>query len=100
MKYLITLLAGALIVAALVTFGSGAQAVSRSGAYTLEWSAISGGGGIASGGSYTVLSTIGQAEAGRASGGGYSLVGAFAGGVDGPIPQAPKTPVYLPLVRR
>jgi hypothetical protein len=46
--------------------------------YSIDWSAIAGGGGTSTGGVYTISGTIGQPDAGAAmNGGNYSLTGGF-----------------------
>jgi len=46
--------------------------------YSMEWSAIGGGGATASGGQYSLASTIGQAAAGEpATGGPYEATAGF-----------------------
>ena len=46
--------------------------------YTVNWSAVAGGGGTSANGQYTVSGTIGQADAGGPMiGGQYSLTGGF-----------------------
>jgi hypothetical protein len=57
----------------LTVFGSSVR-----GQYSIDWSAIAGGGGTSTGGVYSVSGTIGQPDAGVAmKGGAYSLTGGF-----------------------
>ena len=47
--------------------------------YSVNWSAVDGGGGTSTGGVYTVSGTIGQPDAGKLAGSNYTLEGGFWG---------------------
>jgi len=50
----------------------------RAQSYSIDWSAIAGGGGTSTGGVYSVSGTIGQPDAGPAmTNGQFSIVGGF-----------------------
>ena len=67
-------------------FAAGAQS------YSIDWSAIPGGGGASSNGQYVVAGSIGQVGAGDVqTGGGYSLAGGFWSLVS--VVQTPGAPV-------
>ena len=64
--------------------------------YSVNWSAVDGGGGTSTGGVYTVSGTIGQPDAGKLAGSNYTLEGGFWG-VVGAV-QTPGAP-YLWVTR-
>ena len=58
--------------------------------FTLDWSAVVGGGGTSSGGVYAVTGTIGQPDTSIVSGGNFAVVGGFWGVIA--AVQAPGAP--------
>jgi hypothetical protein len=84
----------ACVTAALV--GMLASVTTLAQTYSVNWSAVDGGGGTSTGGVYTVSGTIGQPDAGKLTGSNYALEGGFwriVGAV-----QAPGAP-YLWVTR-
>ena len=72
-----------------------ALAATLAGAYSLDWSTFSNGGGSVGGGTYMLNSSIGQSMAGSLSGGSYQLNGGFWIGT-----SIASYTIYLPLVRK
>jgi hypothetical protein len=64
-------LAGLITAAGLLASSALAQS------YSIDWYAISGGGGTSTGGNYSLSGTIGQPATSAMSGGDYSLTGGF-----------------------
>jgi hypothetical protein len=82
-KRYIILVAGVLVLAALLSTLVGIQAASDAPAaiYAIPWWTVDSGGGISQGSPYTLSGTAGQPEPGSISGGNYLLKGGFWSGL-------------------
>ena len=89
MKRTIIMLAATLLV--VLGLLAGAHAA---GVFTVDWSAVNGGGEQSSGGAYTIDGTIGQADAGTLRSDRFTV----AGGYWAVVP--PRARILLPLIKR
>ena len=90
LKLWLGVLAGGLVVIALLGTVSAAWAASPAAIYDLSWNVIAGGGATqTAGGLYTVGGTVGQAATGPLNGTGYALNAGFwlPGTYSGYLPQ-------------